>query len=48
MTSIKGMPLRRLRLDSRAGREEFVRSFPGLQFINDKPATEFWKEVAGK
>jgi hypothetical protein len=26
----------------------FVRSFAGLENINDEPAAEFWKEVGGK
>ena len=45
---LKGLPLKSLRLDYRADREEFVRSFKGLETINDKPAADFWKEVAGK
>jgi hypothetical protein len=42
------MPLKQLRLDYQPERQAFVRSFPELQFINDKPVTVFWKEVAGK
>jgi len=42
------MPLKRLRLDYRPDREEFVRSFKELEFINDKPVAEFWREVDGK
>jgi hypothetical protein len=42
---IKGLPLQRLQLDYRADREKFLRSLPGLESINDKPATDFWKEV---
>jgi tRNA A-37 threonylcarbamoyl transferase component Bud32 len=45
---LKELPLKRLRLDYRADREEFVRSFKGLEFINDKPVAEFWKEVDDK
>jgi hypothetical protein len=37
-----------VRLDYHPEREVFVRSFPGLEFINDKSAAEFWKEVSGK
>jgi tRNA A-37 threonylcarbamoyl transferase component Bud32 len=48
LTPIKDMPLRSLRLDYRADREEFVRSFKELETINDKPAADFWKEAAGK
>jgi hypothetical protein len=45
---LKELPLKRLRLDYRADREQFVRSFKGLEVINDKPVAEFWKEVEGK
>jgi serine/threonine protein kinase len=45
---LKELPLRSLRLDYRADREEFVRSFTALETINDKPAADFWKEVDGK
>jgi hypothetical protein len=48
LTPIEGMPLKQLRLDYRPDREKFVRSFKGLEFINDKPAADFWKEVNGK
>jgi hypothetical protein len=48
LSPLKDLPLRSLRLDYRADREEFVRSFKGLEFINDKPAADFWKEVDGK
>jgi hypothetical protein len=48
LTPIEGMPLKHLRLDYRPDRAKFVRSFTGLEFINDKPAAEFWKEVDGK
>jgi hypothetical protein len=48
LTPIQGMPLKRLRLDYRPDREKFVRSFTGLEFINDKPVGVFWKEVDGK
>jgi hypothetical protein len=48
LTPLEGMPLKQLRLDYRLDRQAFVRSFPGLTFINDKPAAEFWKEVSGK
>jgi len=48
LSPLKELPLRRLRLDYRADREEFVRSFKGLEAINDKPVADFWKEVDGK
>jgi hypothetical protein len=48
VTPLQGMPLKVLRLDYQPEREAFVRSFPRLEFINDKPAAAFWKEVAGK
>ena len=48
LTPLEGMPLKRLRLDYRADRAMFLRSFTGLEFINDKPAADFWKEVDGK
>jgi hypothetical protein len=48
LTPIEGMPLKELRLDYRPDRKAFVRSFPKLEFINDKPVSVFWKEVDGK
>jgi hypothetical protein len=48
LSPLKGLALKRLRLDYRADREEFVRSFKGLETINDKPVADFWKEVDGK
>jgi Leucine-rich repeat (LRR) protein len=45
---IQGLPLQKLGLDYQADREEFVRSFKGLETINDKPAAEFWKEAERK
>jgi hypothetical protein len=48
LTPIQGMPLKQLRLDYRPDRKKFVRSFKELEFINDKPVAEFWKEVDGK
>jgi hypothetical protein len=48
LTPIQGMPLKQLRLDYRPHREMFVRSFKGLELINDKPVGVFWKEVHGK
>jgi hypothetical protein len=48
LSPLKDLPLRSLRLDYQAGREEFVRSFKELESINDQPAVEFWKEVDGK
>jgi tRNA A-37 threonylcarbamoyl transferase component Bud32 len=48
LSPLKGLALKSLRLDYRADREEFLRSFTGLERINDKPAADFWKEVEGK
>src|SRR5262249_46569324 len=48
LSPLKGLALKRLRLDYRADREEFVRSFKGLETINDKSVADFWKEVDGK
>src|SRR5262249_21041950 len=48
LSPLQGLALKRLRLDYRADREEFVRSFKGLETINDKPAADFWKEVNDK
>jgi serine/threonine protein kinase len=48
LSPLKELPLRSLRLDYCADREEFVRSFKELERINDKPAADFWKEVDGK
>jgi hypothetical protein len=48
LTPLLGMPLKQLRLDYQPEREAFLRSFPELQFINEKTTAVFWKEVAGK
>jgi hypothetical protein len=48
LTPIKGMSLKKLWLDYRPEREKVLRSLKGLEFINDKPAAEFWKDVDGK
>jgi eukaryotic-like serine/threonine-protein kinase len=48
LSPLKELALTSLRLDYRADRAEFVRSFAGLERINDKPAADFWKEVDGK
>jgi hypothetical protein len=48
LTPLKGMSLKRIRIDYRPDREKFLRSFKGLEFINDKPVAVFWKEVGGK
>jgi hypothetical protein len=45
---ILGLPLKKLRLDYRPDRAEFLRSCAGLEFINDQPAAEFWKGVGAK
>jgi hypothetical protein len=43
------MPLTTIALDFRAERDaKILRSLTTLQTINNKPAAEFWKEVAGK
>jgi hypothetical protein len=44
---LKDLALKSLRLDYRADREKFVRSFKELERINDKPAADFWQEVDG-
>jgi eukaryotic-like serine/threonine-protein kinase len=48
LSPLKGLALKSLRLDYRADHEEFLRSFTGLERINDKPAADFWKEVEDK
>jgi tRNA A-37 threonylcarbamoyl transferase component Bud32 len=48
LSPLKELALKSLRLDYRADRAEFVRSFKGLETINEKPAADFWKEVDGK
>jgi hypothetical protein len=48
LSPLEGLPLKRLRLDFRAERAEFLRSLTGLQEINGKSVAEFWKEVDGK
>ncbi len=42
LSPLKTLPLEHLRLDYRADREEFVRSFPNLKIVNDKSITDFW------
>jgi hypothetical protein len=48
LSPIKKLPLQKLQLDYRAAHEDFVRSFKGLESINNKPAADFWKEVDGR
>jgi len=48
LTPIMDMPLQSLRLDYRADRKNSLRSFKGLEIINDKPVGEFWKEADGE
>ncbi|HKB42610.1 MAG TPA: leucine-rich repeat domain-containing protein [Gemmataceae bacterium] len=48
LSPLKELPLKSLRLDYRADRAGFVRSFAGLERVNDKPVAEFWKDVDGK
>jgi hypothetical protein len=48
LSPIKGLPLQKLAFDYRAAHEEFLRSFKGLETINDKPAADFWKEADAK
>ncbi len=45
LSPIKSLPLEHLRLDYRADREEFVRSFPNLKIINNKSAADFWADA---
>jgi hypothetical protein len=45
LSPLKGMPLEEISCDTKAGRDaNFLRSLDTLETINDKPATEFWKE----
>lgn len=48
LSPLKELTLTELRLDYRADRAEFVRSFKQLKLINDKPTSDFWKEVNGQ
>src|SRR5262249_42760907 len=48
LSPLQQMPLKVLVLDYRPEHQAFVRSFPGLQWINEKPAAAFWKEAASK
>jgi hypothetical protein len=48
LTPIKELPLRKLRFNYRADLRALLRSFQGLELINEKPAAEFWKEVDDK
>jgi hypothetical protein len=49
LSPLRGMPLTRIRLSFRPEHDtDLVRSLTTLQFINEKPAAEFWKEVDGK
>ena len=47
LSPLQELALNSLRLDYRADREKFVRSFKELERINDKPAADFWQEVDG-
>ena len=48
MSPLQAMPLREIGLDFDAARDTaWLRSIKTLESINDKPAAEFWKEVAG-
>ena len=48
LTPIKGLPLKRLGFDYRPDRAEFLRSFAGLEVVNDKPVAEFRVDVEKK
>ena len=49
LTPLKGMPLKELSCDFRRERDaEVLRSLTTLERTNDKPATDFWKEVDGR
>jgi eukaryotic-like serine/threonine-protein kinase len=49
LSLLKGMPLKNLYCNFKPERDaELLRSIKTLETINDKPAAEFWKEVAGK
>jgi Leucine-rich repeat (LRR) protein len=47
LSPIKGLSLQKLAFDYQAAHEEFVRSFKGLETINDLPAADFWKKSDG-
>jgi serine/threonine protein kinase len=47
LSPLVGMPLRRLNCDFKPERDaQILRSISTLEWINDKPAKDFWKEVA--
>jgi len=49
LSPLRGMPLKEIRCDfPREQDAKFLQAFTTLQFINDKPAADFWKEVDGK
>jgi eukaryotic-like serine/threonine-protein kinase len=49
LSPLRGMPLKDVFYDFQRERDtEFLRSFPALERINNKPAADFWKEVDGK
>ncbi len=46
LTQIKDLPLKSLWLDFQPARDTaLLRSMPTLEYINDKPVAEFWKDV---
>ncbi len=46
LSPIKGMPLKRINCNFNPERDaEILRSIKTLKTINEKPVTEFWKEV---
>lgn len=48
-SALRNLPLTYLKLDFKPGRDaDILRSIKTLQIINDKPSTEFWKEVEDK
>jgi hypothetical protein len=48
LTPILKLPLTLVYLDYRPEDERILRSLPGLTRINDRPAAQFWQEIAGK
>lgn len=49
LTQLKDLPLKYLWLDFQPTRDTaLLRAMPTLEYINDKPVAEFWKDVDGK
>ncbi len=48
LSPLKNLPLKWLRLDYQSSHKNFIKSLSGLEFINNKPIAEFWKEADSK